>query len=410
MAVEGRATIARHAVLRSPGPVRQALRGFAVAATVLLVSALGVGAYAAWDFARAWGDEQIALPVDGPAVDLAARDEAFTLLLVGSDECEDEYAHYFPGRCDADAASALNDVNILVHVSEQPRRVTAVTFPRDLLTPVPACAGGDGSELSPMASAQINALYARGGVPCIARTITEISGQQVDFAMAVTWGGVIEITDAIGGVEVCVGGDGIYDPDNTGLALAPGLHTLQGIWALEFLRTREGVGDGSDLARVSNQQLFMTALAQKMTSEGVVSDPVRVLSLARTIVGSVTPSENLADVTTLAQLGLALAEVPLDDVTFVRLPTFPAPTNANRVVLDEEKADALWQALDANTPFDVAQDDVTGTIEAPPDATVEPAPSPAPTTAAPAANTEETASGAQTGTRASESLCANGRG
>lgn len=123
---------------------------------------------------------------------------------------------------------------------------------------------------------------------------------------------MIEITNAIGGVEVCVGGKGTYDEKNTGLALAPGQHTLVGQQALEFLRTREGVGDGSDLGRIGNQQVYMTALVRTFMSDAVLRDAGRVLSLARTTLESVRPSSSLTDPVKLAQIGMAAADVPLE--------------------------------------------------------------------------------------------------
>ena len=171
-----------------------------------------------WDFSSAWSEDAVVLdgqesaPPDIGALD----DEGVNILFAGLDACEEETKHLFPGRCDprvtydeTTRASALNDVNLVMPAVDR---------------------------------IQLNELYQRGDIPCVANALSALSGLQIDYAASITWGGVIEITNAIGGVEVCVGGDGIYDPDNTGLALAPGMHTLQGIWALEFLRTREGGG------------------------------------------------------------------------------------------------------------------------------------------------------------------------
>ena len=91
--------------------------------------------------------------------------------------------------------------------------------------------------------------------------------------------GVAGLSEAVGGVEVCVA-DPIED-EYTGTFLDAGNHTLSGVAALQFLRTRHGVGDGSDLGRISNQQVFMSALARKLQGEGTLSDPVKLYSIAK---------------------------------------------------------------------------------------------------------------------------------
>ncbi|MFZ8444643.1 hypothetical protein ACO1NI_13750, partial [Staphylococcus aureus] len=77
---------------------------------------------------------------DQPAVppDLGELQGGVNLLLVGTDECEPDFAQYFGDRCTGpDAGDNLNDVNMLIHISDEPRRVTVISFPRDLMVPIP---------------------------------------------------------------------------------------------------------------------------------------------------------------------------------------------------------------------------------------------------------------------------------
>ena len=80
--------------------------------------------------------------------------------------------------------------------------------------------------------------------------------------------------------------DSQMDPDApvytivTGLDLpAAGTYPLTGYDALRFLRSRSGVGDGSDLTRISSQQVYLAALVRKLKSSETLSDPSKVLSL-----------------------------------------------------------------------------------------------------------------------------------
>ena len=83
-------------------------------------------------------------------------------------------------------------------------------------------------------------MYREGGLNCVVKTVSQLSGMNIQFAAKVNFGGVIKITDAIGGVEVCIGNGGIHDP-NTGIDWPAGPHVVQGIEALQFLRTRYGL-------------------------------------------------------------------------------------------------------------------------------------------------------------------------
>lgn len=133
---------------------------------------------------------------------------------------------------------------MLVHISDAPRRVTVVSIPRDMLVSIPSCTGEDGTQYSAMSSQMINVSYMYGGLACSVLTVEKLTGVDIQFAAAIRWTGVINMSDAIGGVDVCLSDD-IRDV-NTGLDLAAGQHTLVGAEALQFLRIRHGIGDGSD--------------------------------------------------------------------------------------------------------------------------------------------------------------------
>src|SRR3546814_4363986 len=69
-----------------------------------------------------------------------------------------------------------------VHISDNPRRVTVVSFPRDLMIPIPSCTREDGSTTSAMSKQQINSAFSYGGLSCVVKTVSELSGQNIPFA------------------------------------------------------------------------------------------------------------------------------------------------------------------------------------------------------------------------------------
>ncbi|WP_345801154.1 LCP family protein [Microbacterium sp. AZCO] len=364
-----RRTVARHAHLRSPHPLAQFTKILAVCVAVVLVSAAGVAGFATYDLAASFTDVVVDLP-DQEAVppDIGAIEGGVNLLVTGIDECEADVAYLFGDRCTgADRASRLNDVNLLVHISDSPRRVTVVSFPRDLIVTLPSCAKDDGS-MTGGGTAQLNTAYQDGGLACVVRTISSLSGLDIQFGAVVTFGGVIKVTDAIGGVDVCLA-RGIRDR-NTGLNLPAGTHTVSGITALQFLRTRYGVGDGSDLGRISNQQQYMSRLARRLVSEDVLRDPARLYKLAAVALDNVTPTRSLANPFTVVQIALAVKDVPFDEIVFVQYPTLADPYDENRVVADTTSATALWSALATNRPLQLTGEVGArgGVVEVTPDA------------------------------------------
>ena len=353
---------------------------FLIVAAVVLVSGAGVAAYAAYDITTSFAEDAVELEGQGAVPpDIGAIEGGIDMLLVGTDECEPEYAHIFGDRCTgADAEGQLNDVNMLVHISDNPRRVTVVSFPRDLMLPLPSCTREDGSTASSTSKSQINSAWDRGGLSCVARTISDVSGVNIPLAAKVSFGNVINITSAIGGVDVCIGNGGIKDY-YTGIDWPAGPRTIDGVEALQFLRTRHGLENGSDLARISNQQQYMSSLARKLVSDEVLSDPATLYKLATTAVDNITPSKSLTNPMTLVQIALAVKDVPFEDIVFVQYPVLTDPDDPNRVVPDYDAAEELWAALAANEAIEVTHDqDLTGgvIVADPPatDGTAEPAP------------------------------------
>jgi LCP family protein required for cell wall assembly len=357
-----RRPVARHGKLRTPSPVAQLVTAVGIVLAVVLVSIGGVGAFALWNTTDAIaansvdiGDEE-ALPP--PTMGEIEGD--VTMLLVGTDSCEGPNAA-LSGACQAhDTDGERNDVTMLVRISDNPRRVTVVSIPRDTLVDIPDCTNADGGTWSGSRSTMINESYSRGGLSCSVDTVEKLTGVQIQYAAAIRWTGVINLSDAIGGVDVCVAGD--ISDSHTGLNLTAGNHTLQGAEALQFLRIRHGIGDGSDLGRISNQQQFMSSLVRKLQSESVLTNPATLFSFATTAMQQVTTgqlvlSSGLANPTRMVQIAMTLRSVPFSDIVFVQYPTYYAPgTSSSRVLPVQDAADALFEALAANKALHLTGD------------------------------------------------------
>jgi LCP family protein required for cell wall assembly len=257
-----------------------------------------------------------------------------------------------------------------------------VSFPRDLMTEIPDCPSPDGNGTVDGSSyAQFNTALSRGGLPCVVLTVEELTGLTIPFAATINFAGVSAMSSAVGGVTVCLASPVKDDYTNPPLDLPAGQQELVGDTALSFLRSRHGVGDGSDLGRISNQQVFLSALARKIVSGGVLSNPVQLYALAKAAVANVTPSESLSNPTTLVQIAMAVRDTGLDNMVFVQYPTVDDPDDPNRVVVQTDAADALNQALVNDQP--VRLTGTTGRAAEDPSATAAPTDPAAPGTTAP---------------------------
>jgi len=361
---------ARHGQLARPTPWRSLVALVAAGLAVLLVAGASVAAIVVYQLGN--DIDTFVLPgqtAGEKAPSIAAYEGGFNILIVGSDVCEDD------SGCDGRGSAELNDVTMLVHVSADQTNATAVSFPRDLVVPVPACPKADGSgDYSAMSARPINETLSYGGLACTVLTVQELTGLDIQFAGLIKFSGVIAMSDAVGGVPVCVSGPVVDKYSGLNLPEA-GTYTLSGAQALSFLRTRHGVGDGGDLTRISSQQVYLSSLLRTLKSSDTLGDPVKVYNLARAATSSMTLSENFAQLDTLAAVALALKDVPLENFNFVQYPGSTEGTGvfAGKVQPVEAKADELFEKILADVPFTLAAGgDGEGSVAAPDAAPVEP--------------------------------------
>lgn len=230
----------------------------------------------------------------------------------------------------ATSAGANADVMMVVHISADRSNATVMSIPRDTMIPLPSCAGGSGTPTSATPNVgRINSTL-QSGANCAAAAVHTLTGVPIDHFMVIDFAGVVSMSDAVGGVPVCVNRN-VYDPYSH-LKLTAGTHTLKGKAALEFLRTRHGFGDGGDIGRTVAQHIFLSSMLREMESASTLANPVRVLRLANAATSAVTVDTKLGSVPALTSLAYQLNQVPGARTTFVTMPTVSDPSNANAVI------------------------------------------------------------------------------
>ena len=282
-------------------------------------------------------------PLDAPG--------GVNILLVGSDSREGQGEEFGEGQ--DDAAGVLNDVNMVLHLSADQTHATVVSIPRDTIIDTPTCTNDQGVEIEGQEAVPFNSILEEGGMNCIIAATEDMSGLDIQYAAMIQFRGVIEMSNAVGGVEVCVESP-IEDP-YVGLSLDAGNHNLKGDEALKFLRTRHGVGDGSDLSRISNQQVFLSALMRTVKSNDTLNNPTKLYGIARAATQNMVLSSNLNNVDTLIALATSLARVPLNQFAFVRLPVVESDIWEGKVAPSDDAA-IMWDMLVQDKSLVVAPD------------------------------------------------------
>lgn len=200
-----------------------------------------------------------------------SKGRPFNTLLVGSDSRAGltKKEQLDLGASATGIAGKRADTLIVAHVDPVTNRVTMVQFPRDLWVPIP----GHGHN-------RVNSAL-EGGKSELVRTIEKLTGLPINHYAEINIAGFRDLVDAIGGVDVCVGQRIPFDPA-TGIEVKhPGMIHFGGDRALRFVRSRKVFATG-DLARIENQQKFLSAAIDKITSVGTLLNPGRI----RAVIGA----------------------------------------------------------------------------------------------------------------------------
>ncbi|MFJ5926891.1 LCP family protein [Kitasatospora sp. NPDC092948] len=293
------------------------------------------------------------------------------VLVIGSDGRDN------PEDCDiggSDCGPGANaDVMQLLHVSADRSNATVMSIPRDLMTDLPGCVDKEHKTSSKAGRGQLNSTL-QYGPGCTVAAVHKLTDIPIDHFVMVDFVGVIKMSDAVGGVPVCVS-DNVYDPYSH-LKLAKGTHTLKGMAALQFVRTRHGFGDGGDLGRAGAQHAFLGSMIRQLKSAGTLTDPVKVLSLADAATKALTVDPGLDGVTKLAGLADDLNKVPPSRVTFSTMQTDADPKNDSRLVVGPD-AKKLFTSIKNDQSLSADPSGATAAPSSPPPA--------APSSSAPAA-------------------------
>lgn len=306
------------------------IKGMLAVAAVALLLIGGLGYYA---IGRLGGNLSAAdLNLGGD--DLNGADGAVDILLVGSDSRTDaqgnplsneELARLNAGEADGELNT---DTIMVVRVPNDGSRATAVSIPRDTYVHDPV-----------FGNTKINGIYgnhalakreeltddgmsegrdleekvAQAGQQGLIDAVADLTGVEVDHYAQVGLLGFVLLTDAVGGVDVCL--NEAVDEPLSGAKFPAGRSTLDGTEALAFVRQRHDLPRG-DLDRIVRQQAFMASLVNKAISAGTLSNPAKMREVSNAVERSVTVDSGW-DIMSLAT---QMSDLAAGNVTFVTIP------------------------------------------------------------------------------------------
>jgi LCP family protein required for cell wall assembly len=269
-------------------------------------------------------------------------------LLVGSDSRDSLTARQRRELRTGGEEGQRTDTIMLLHTPTGSITPRLVSVPRDSWVTIPAHTATDGSEVGPRSN-KINAAYQFGGPQLLTQTIEYNTGLHVDHYMEVGMTGIVELTDAVGGVEVCFE-EAIVD-EYSGLDVEAGCQVLDGRDALAWVRMRYADPTG-DLGRMQRQQEWVRLTVDEVLSWQTLVNPFRQWGIVTAATDAVAVDED-SGVLSVGRLGLGMARVASGSAEIATVPTLDDDHWENgQWVLKWDPAEAgeLFAAMGGSTP------------------------------------------------------------
>ncbi|WP_043264610.1 LCP family protein [Streptomyces sp. CT34] len=260
------------------------------------------------------------------------------------------------------------DTLMLVHLSADRSRAGVVSLPRDSYAEVPARQDA-GGRLRPRHAIKLNAAYAEGGPGLTVQTVERMTGVRIDHYLELDFATFMRTVDAVGGVELCTVRP--LKDRYSGLNLPAGRLLLNGGQALQYVRSRH-LDPSADLGRMQRQQRFLAALLNRITSSGVLMNPVRFKGVADAVLRSVRADAGFGG-RELTDLGQALRGLHTRSTEYTSVPlkgeAETLPGLGSTVRWDPVAAPELFRAIREDRPFTPAANPAkanSASVEVPP--------------------------------------------
>jgi LCP family protein required for cell wall assembly len=256
------------------------------------------------------------------------------ILLLGTDSRDPNSSADGPGPW-------RTDTIVLMHIPATQDRAYLISLPRDLWVHVPPSPDGQNGDTM----AKLNAAFAWGGEALMVQTVEQYSGVHIDHVALIDFGGFVQVTDAVGGVDMMVEETitSIHPPFRTFTA---GMNHFNGEEALDYVRQRYQFPDG-DFARIRHQHMYLKALLDKAVSLGTVTNISNMKSFVSSVANAMTVDREFS----LIDLGWQFRGLRSENMVFLTSPTAGTDMIGDQSVVlsDRENASAMFDAVANDT-------------------------------------------------------------
>ncbi len=241
-----------------------------------------------------------------------------------------------------------SDTTILMHLSADRTRAYGISIPRDSAVNRPPCQTSKGASIPGASHVLWNDAFSVGGPACTIQQFEQLTGIRLDHYVVVDFNGFKGMVDAIGGVRVCIP-QAIVDPHH-GINIPAGNRKLEGQQALNYVRERYVVGNGSDVGRMKRQQAFIASMAHQVVTAGTLARPDKLIRFLEAATKSLTLDQGLDNLSKIAGLGNDFRNIGLDNIQFITIPNTVDPTNPNHLVWTPQ-AKKVWRKIATDQPL-----------------------------------------------------------
>lgn len=265
------------------------------------------------------------------------------VLLVGLDSRKGLSAEQMSDMGANDHGGALTDTIIWVQYLPQTNDLRMVSIPRDLAV--------DTDRFGTQKINALHPLYGDDGPDTLITEVEALIGADLDHYVEINLSGLVALTDAIGGVEVCL--DQEIDDSKVGYIPA-GCQVLDGIDAGRFTRARhvtDSFGDGAH-GRNVRQQYFIRQAVSQILSAGTLTDPTALRGLVSVAADVATVDDGLS-LTGMLELANVFRNTAPDDIDGINYPVI-AYTGDDQLYYErpnDEAAGAVAEALRFGGPL-----------------------------------------------------------
>lgn len=276
---------------RRPRRTRSPRSGMVTAKVLLAVVSVLVLAFTGyyWSTLNEWAEGMTTADVISNDPGERPADGAIDIMMVGMDSRTDaqgrplskeQLRELSAGRVDG----TLNtDTLIMIRIPNDGGRAFGVSIPRDAYVDIPDYGKHKINSAYVRAKntaaerlrregvgdqAQVEVRSNQEGAKSLIGTVEQLTGATIDHYAEVNLLGFYDITNAIGGIDVCLKEP--VDENLSGAHFPAGSQTLAGAPALAFVRQRHELPNG-DLDRIVRQQVFMSGMAKKVFSRDVLT-------------------------------------------------------------------------------------------------------------------------------------------